>query len=255
MSLIIEDLNFSYSGKFGIKHINAEFGNNITAILGPNGSGKSTLMKCLTNLFRWNGTMLYKNRKVSASDKDFFRSKLSYLPQSTQSDASITVFEAILLGLIHSLSFHVTCEQEKTVEYIIEKLELTELSRRRICELSGGQLQMVSLAQAIVKSPKILILDEPLNNLDVHRQFSLLDQVAHLTRKQSIVTIIVMHDINLAARYADHILIMKDGEIYSQGSPKEVITPQMLSDIYKIDSEVHTGQNGKLVAEFIGITK
>ncbi len=255
MSLIIEDLNFSYSNKFGIKHISTKFDNSITAILGPNGSGKSTLMKCLTNLFRWNGTMIYKDRRIAASDKEFFRSRLSYLPQSAQSDSTITVFEAILLGLINSLSFHVTVEQEKAVESIIESLELTELSGHRICELSGGQLQMVSLAQAIVKKPEILILDEPLNNLDVHRQFSLLDQVASLTKNSHMITIIVMHDINLAARYAENILIMNAGEVYSQGSPKEVITRRMLHDIYNIQSEIYTGRFGHQVAEFIGISK
>lgn len=255
MGLVIEDLNFRYSSKFGIQQICTDFGNHITAILGPNGSGKSTLLKCITNLYKWVGNMYYEGKKIEQIDKNFFRSKLSYLPQTTSNDANITVYEAILLGLIHSLSIRITNDQIQAVNHIMDQFELDHLANKPINELSGGQLQMVLLAQAIIKKPDILLLDEPLNNLDIHRQFSLLDQITMLTKKFNMVTVIVMHDINLAARYADHILIMKEGGIYSQGSPREVITKQMMREIYAIDSNIYENQSGHCVTEFIGIAK
>ncbi|MFP3156555.1 ABC transporter ATP-binding protein [Lachnospiraceae bacterium ZAX-1] len=255
MELCIEKLNFEYASKFAITDVSASFKEQFTAIIGPNGSGKSTLLKCLTNQLKWKGGMYCDGRNVRRSDKDFFRTNLSYLPQTTQVSASVTVFEMVLMGLISELSMFVTRRQERQVEDVMNMLELGVIAHQNIGELSGGQLQMVLLAQAIIKKPKVLLLDEPLNNLDVHRKFALLGCIARLTKENNIVTVVVMHDINLASRYADSVLIMREGEVYFQGAPKEAITKEALRDVYRVESEIFSSKEGHPVVEFVGITQ
>jgi iron complex transport system ATP-binding protein len=253
MSLKIENINFKHSSKFSLKNISLTFNNNLTAIIGPNGSGKSTLIKCILNLYKCDGEMYYEGENLKKHKKEFIKQKVGYLPQTTQNDASITVFEAVLLGLINTLNLKVSKGQEDKVNDILDAFELQHLVQSKINELSGGQLQMVALAQAIIKEPEVLILDEPLNNLDIHRQFSLLNTVSSLSFEKKMIVIIVMHDINLAARYAENIIVMKDGDVYSHGTPKEVLTKKMIREIYKIDSEIYVNKQGKQVIEFVDI--
>lgn len=253
MGLYIKNVNFAYSPIFGIKNVSADFGNHITAIIGPNGSGKSTLLKCITNQLKWTGEIHHDGEFSHLKDKEFISKKLSYLPQTPDIFSSMSVFEAVLLGLISELGLRVTQEQERRAEEVLKLLDLEELARQNINELSGGQLQMVLLAQAIIKKPDILILDEPLNNLDIYRQFSFLNQISNLVEKHKMTSIIVMHDINMAAAYAESILIMRNGMVYSQGAPEDVITRKMMCEVYSIECEVHRGKNGKVVVEFIGI--
>lgn len=191
MSLKIQDINYKHSSKFSLKNISLTFDNNVTAIIGPNGSGKSTLMKCIVNIYKCDGDIYYQGEKLKKQRKEFIKQKVGYLPQTSQNDASITVFEAVLLGLMNTLTLRINKKQEQKVNDILDAFELQHLAKNRINELSGGQLQMVLLAQSIIKEPEILILDEPLNNLDIHRQFSLLNIVSNLAYKKKMIVIIV----------------------------------------------------------------
>lgn len=253
MSLKVLNLNYSYSSKFSITDINLSFHKAITAVIGPNGAGKSTLIKCMANIFKSSGDIYYMDQKIKPGDKSFFSKRLSYLPQSSQNDATITVFEAILLGLMNTLTLKVSSGQIREVNNMLDTFDLQPLAQRRICELSGGQLQMVLLAQAIIKQPEILLLDEPLNNLDIHKQFALLNLISKLSKQKDMVTVIVMHDINLAARYADNIVIMDKGKLHSQGKPREVITKKTIEDIYRIESNINVNMQGYPVIEFVDI--
>jgi len=152
---------------------------------------------------------------------------------------------------MNSLALHVSMPQVREVNDMLDAFGLRPLAKRPICELSGGQLQMVLLAQAIIKQPAILLLDEPLNNLDIRRQFALLNLISKLSKQKDMITIIVMHDINLAARYADNIVIMSRGRLHSCGRPREVITKQTLKDVYEIESNVRVNAEGFPVIEFV----
>lgn len=253
MTLKIQNINYKHSSKFSLNNINLAFDNNVTAIIGPNGSGKSTLIKCIVNMYKCDGEMYYQGESIKKHKKEFVKEKVGYLPQTSQNDASITVFEAVLLGLMNTLTLKVSKKQEQKVNDILDAFELQHLAKNKINELSGGQLQMVLLAQSIIKEPEILILDEPLNNLDIHRQFSLLNIISNLAYEKKMIVIIVMHDINLASRYADNIVVMKDGNVYSHGTPKKVLTKEMIREIYKIDSEIYVNKQGKQVIEFVDI--
>lgn len=253
MSLKVSNLNYSYSSVFSLKNIDVNFHDSVTAVIGPNGAGKSTMIKCIANIFKSSCEMYYMDQKINRGNKSFFAKNVSYLPQASQSDANITVFEAVLLGLMNTLTLRVGKGQTEAVDTMLEIFELQHLAQHRVCQLSGGQLQMVLLAQAIIKKPEILLLDEPLNNLDIHRQFALLNLIAKLAKERNMITVIVMHDINLAARYADNIVVMDKGKLHSQGKPRKVITKEMLKDIYKIESKIHLNAEGYPVIEFVDI--
>ena len=255
MKLNIHNIDYKHSSKFSLNNISLTFHNNVTAIIGPNGSGKSTLIKCIVNIYKCDGEIYYQGEILKKQKKEFIKQKVGYLPQTSQNDASITVFEAVLLGLMNTLTLKVSKKQEQKVNDILDAFELQHLAKNKINELSGGQLQMVLLAQSIIKEPEILILDEPLNNLDIHRQFSLLNTISNLAYEKKMIVIIVMHDINLASRYADNIVVMKEGNIYSHGTPEEVITKEMIKEIYKIDSEIYVNKQGKQVIEFVDIAE
>lgn len=253
MTLRVQNINYRCSSKFSLNNISLTFDNNVTAIIGPNGSGKSTLIKCILNIYKCDGEMYYRGERLEKQKKGFIKQKVGYLPQTSQNDASITAFEVVLLGLMNTLTLKVSKKQERKVNDILDAFELQHLAKNKINELSGGQLQMVLLAQAIIKEPEILILDEPLNNLDIHRQFSLLNTISNLAYDKKMIVIIVMHDINLASRYADNIVVMKDGSVYSHGAPEKVLTREMIREIYKIDSEIYVNKQGRQVIEFVGI--
>ncbi|MDR3271659.1 MAG: ABC transporter ATP-binding protein [Peptococcaceae bacterium] len=255
MELRAENVNYRYASGFQITDICARFGGKITAIIGPNGSGKSTLIKCLANQVNWSGDLYYDDKRIRRSDKDFYLSNLSYLPQTSLMGASVTVFEAILLGLLNELTMFVTKAQERRVEDVINALELGGVAHMGVDELSGGQLQMALLAQAIIKEPKILMLDEPLNHLDVHKKFAFLNCIAKLTAEKEMVAIIVLHDINLAARYADSVVVMQRGAVYAQGKAGDVITKDTLCEVYAVDCELHRSREGRPVVEFVGIAR
>lgn len=252
MSLKISNLNYRYSSKFALTDINLNFHRSVTAVIGPNGAGKSTMIKCIANIFKSSGDIYYMDQKVDRSN-NFYTKNVSYLPQASRTDSSITVFEAVLLGLMNTLTLRVSPEQRETVDSMLDVFDIKPLAKRPICELSGGQLQMVLLAQAMIKEPEILLLDEPLNNLDIHRQFTLMNLIRKLARERDMIIIIVMHDINLAARYADNIVIMNKGRLHSVGKPHTVITREMLRDIYNIESNIHLNDEGYPVIEFVDI--
>ena len=254
MTLEIRNLSYRYSSDFSLHDIRLTFQNAITGIIGPNGAGKSTLIKCIANILEGSGDIYFRNQKISRQDRTFFAKSVSYLPQLSLNNATITVFEAVLLGLLNSLTLQVQVMQVQAVNAMLDTFKLQPLAHRRICDLSGGQLQMVLLAQALIKQPDILLLDEPLNNLDIYHQFALMNLIVTMTKQNNMITILVMHDINLTARYADSIVIMDNGKVHLQGMPRDVISKEMLREIYRIESNIRLNAQGYPVIEFLDLT-
>jgi iron complex transport system ATP-binding protein len=151
----------------------------------------------------------------------------------------LTVFEAVLLARKHSLSWRVGDEDLKAVSQVLEDLEIPELALRYLNELSGGQKQMISIAQALVRSPQVLLLDEPTSSLDLQHQLEVLVLIQKVIVERRITTIIALHDLNLAARYAHQFVVMSNGTVYATGKAKTVLTPEMLRDVYRIHAVVH----------------
>jgi iron complex transport system ATP-binding protein len=154
------------------------------------------------------------------------------------------VLEVVLLGQLNTLGFRLEDHVIKEALTALDKIGLLHLANREVNKLSGGQCQMILFAQALMRKPKILMLDEPVSALDLHFQHVLLDHLDTQTKEQSWVTLMVLHDLNLAAQYADNLLVLKDGKLVASGHPNDVLTPQLVKDVYNVDAHVTKDMSG-----------
>lgn len=221
------------------------FPGQITAILGPNGTGKSTLLKSLFGEIKLDsGNICHELYVLSKKQLSGWRSQFGYMPQDIHFDVSLTVIEVVLLGRLDTLSFRVDEYMLKKALHILDEIGLSSLANRDVRTLSGGQCQMVLFAQALMRNPKIMMLDEPVSALDLHYQHVLLEHLRNQTREKQYVTIMVLHDLNLAAQYADNLLVLKSGKLVACGDPKSILTAELIEDIYNVKAEVIKDKNG-----------
>lgn len=243
--LEIKNLSFGYSKQKVFTDISFEARpGEITAVIGANGAGKSTLLKCVSGLEKASGDIYIcgENRKHMPRIKQ--AEVISFLNQNTDCDAELNVYEVILLGRVQKLGFRVNDEDRAKVEEIMDLLSISQFADRKISELSGGQRQMVFIAQTLIKNPKILILDEPTSALDLNKQFNLMELMKKIVNKRNLTTLITLHHLDMAMKYADRIVVIGNGGLYACGTPEEVMTKRMFREIYKIDSEIYTDEKG-----------
>jgi iron complex transport system ATP-binding protein len=240
VKLEITHLTFGYSSKPVLENINMQaIPGEITAIIGPNAAGKTTLLKCIAGILKPEGSILLDGKEIGKFKKEEITRYVSYLPQENPARAILTVFEAVLLGRMHSLSWRVSDNDLRSTLEVLEHMGISELASRFLNELSAGQRQMVSIAQSLVRQPKILLLDEPTNNLDLQHQLEFLDLIRNLTSDMRITILIALHDLNLAARYADEVIVLNSGKIYASGKPESVLTEEMIRSVYRVNARVN----------------
>jgi iron complex transport system ATP-binding protein len=235
MMLEIEGLRFSYGEAPVLKQLSfrAEPG-QVIAVLGENGSGKSTLLRTINRLLvPQGGSVLVEGQALHRMRPREIARLMGYLPQKSP-EASFTVFDAVLLGRAPHMQWGVTKHDEEAVLRVLALLNLEGQALRSVLELSGGELQKVFIARALAQEPKILLLDEPINHLDVKNQIDVMETLRRVTADLSIVSLVVLHDINNALRFADRFLLIKAGEIVAFGGP-EVITPANVRRLYNLD--------------------
>ena len=216
----------------------------LTALIGTNGAGKSTLLKTIMGILKGKGEIFVNGKPVSEYSNKDFSSTVSYLSQDNDCRVNLTVFEVVMLGRMGSMSFRVKDEDIQATQEVLERLNLQRFASRNIMELSGGQRQLVFMAQALVKEPKILILDEPTSALDLHKQFDLLTLLKNLTRENDFTTLVTLHHLDLAAMFADEIIVLKEGTVYAQGAPKDIFTEAMMEDVYRVKTKIYIDDNG-----------
>ena len=234
-SLSLHQLSVHLGRKSILDNIDAAFkGGEFAAILGPNGAGKTTLLKAMMGLVPSKGQV----RGLDTHGNALPRTAYSYLCQLNKSSSQLTVIEVVLLGLVHQLNWRITDEQEHLAESILRELGLVQLATRSFCHLSGGQQQLVSLAQALVGRPSVLLLDEPTSALDLKHQVQVLDLARDYTQQQQCITVAVLHDLSMAARYCDHLVLLDKGCVQRQGTPGEVLSEKTLSRVYQVEVDV-----------------
>lgn len=245
--LDVQNVNFAYHSQAILRDIqfSVEPG-EITAIIGPNGAGKSTLLKCLGGLLRPKGTIEIEGKALKSFSRKDRAALMSYLSQDHGTQAALNVFEVVLLGKIHSLSYKISDKEMEEVMSALRQFKLEALASRNIGELSGGQRQLVFIAQALVQNPRILLMDEPTSSLDLHHQFEMLELIQRLTVDNHLTTVMTLHHLDLAARYADKIIILHEGEVYDTGAPQDVFTTEMFQRVYKVNATITEAADGIL---------
>ena len=231
----------------------------VTALIGPNAAGKSTLLRCIAGLHRItagrvriqptsNGQPLTTASGGRTDTGPPGPGQVFYLPQETPPASSLTVFEAVLLARSQGGRRRGAARRdaERDTGHALAGLDLDALATRPIAQLSGGQRQLVGLAQAVVRRPAVLLLDEPTSNLDLRNQLHILNLVRQLSTDQPIAVLTTVHDLNLTARFADQVVVLHQGTVYAAGPPTDVITPAMLREVYRVDGQVHHDQDQQL---------
>ncbi|SHI14699.1 iron complex transport system ATP-binding protein [Sporobacter termitidis DSM 10068] len=215
----------------------------ITAIIGPNGCGKSTVLKAVGRILKPKGGMVYLNgddiRQLSTRE---VAQKMAILPQSPQAPAGLTVGELVAYGRFpHQRGFgKLGPEDKKVVAWALEVTKLTELETTAVDNLSGGQKQRVWIAMALAQQTDLILLDEPTTYLDLSYQLEVLELLYRLNREQGCTIVMVLHDLNLAARFADCMIAIRGGDIICHGRPEEVMTAGVLRETFHIDAVIVT---------------
>lgn len=204
-------------------------------IIGPNGSGKTTLMKIISGILKpRNGELKIQNRSIDQYHRKALARTIAFVPQMTFADFPFTVTEIVLMGRSPYLGM-LGLEEEKDMEIARQAIAFTgleNLAHRKLDQLSGGEQQRVFIARAICQEPDIILLDEPTASLDLAYQVRIMDLMEQLKNEKGITVVMVSHDVNLAAMYADHLLLLHKGQVLCQGLPDEVITFQTLEAAY-----------------------
>ena len=222
-----------------IRDMTVKCASGFNAVLGPNGAGKTTLMKAIFGLLPYSGQILLDGRDLKPLSVEEKTKLISYLPQMDISSSNLTVLEMALLGRVPELGRRVRDEDLQIVVDVLRKLSLEHLSERPFTQLSGGQQKMVLIAQTLVRSPSLILLDEPVNSLDMQKQLELCEILKAISSEEKVDIITILHDINLAARFADHLIVLDhNGSVYAQGAPAEIITKSMLEDVYGVIGDV-----------------
>ncbi len=206
-------------------------------ILGPNGAGKSTLLKTIFGEVAFSGMMSYKGQVYSNKHPLRWRKPIGYMPQDTMVEASLTALEVVLLGRIDALHMHVSDELLAEAAGVLTLLGIGHLAHHDVMRLSGGQRQLVMFAQVLLRQPEILMLDEPVSALDMHHQLNLLSRVCQYTHEQNLITVMILHDLSLAAQFSDEIILLGNGKIQAQGKPADVLKADIISELYRVDIE------------------
>ena len=212
----------------------------VLAILGANGSGKSTLLRGLAGLMPCGGAVRWDGAEAEPGS-------VGYMPQDNVVRAGLSAFEVVLLGRLRSLTFRVGSEDLGAARATMAELGIDRLADQRIGELSGGQRQLVFLAQVLAGNPRALLLDEPTSALDIAHQLHVLDLLRATTRRRGLTTLVVLHDLNAAARFADRIALMHEGRLLAHGTASEVLQPSLLEPAFDVHVTVDPGSDGRPV--------
>lgn len=241
MHIQIKNVSFSYISLQALDNVNfiANQG-EILGLIGPNGSGKTTLLKCINRVLKPKlGTILIDGEDISNLERREIAMKIGVVPQYSKT-FPFTVLDTILMGRfphINRLGGE-NVDDLKAVRHAMELTGTLSLAERLIDELSGGELQKVILARALAQTPEVLLLDEPTTHLDVNHQLEVLDLIKRITKAKELITILVSHNLNLASRYCDKLLMLNSGKVYSVGSVPEIMTPQKIREVFHVDVEI-----------------
>ncbi|RAK16611.1 iron complex transport system ATP-binding protein [Anoxybacillus vitaminiphilus] len=213
----------------------------ITVLIGGNGCGKSTLLRSLARLLKpTDGAVLLEGKAIAKMSTKEVAKKLAILPQSPTAPEGLTVLQLVKQGRYPYQTWlkQWSEEDERKVQFALEATGMKEFAERPVDSLSGGQRQRAWIAMTLAQDTDIILLDEPTTYLDMTHQIEILDLLFELNEREKRTIVMVLHDLNLACRYAHHIVAIRDKKIYAQGKPEEIITCQLVKDVFQMDCQV-----------------
>lgn len=234
MILSVENLSFRYNSHPVLQDIRCEARpDEIVAILGPNGAGKTTLLRCMNAMLRpKTGTVMLGEQDILSSSRREIAQSIAHVPQHIE-PPRVTAFDAILLGRRPWIGMNVCRDDILKVQAIIEQLNLSGLALRHVDAMSGGELQKIVIARALVQEPRVLLLDEPTSSLDLKNQHEIMRFIRSVVHTHHLTALMTMHDLNLALHYADRFVLLKEGMVFAAGG-EEVITAKLIEEVYGV---------------------
>jgi len=235
-------VNFSYDQKQILHNISLEMkAGKFTGIIGPNGSGKTTFAKLMSKLLKPDSSSVYINNEdindVKISD---LAKVMAMVPQASQITYDLTVYEVVMLGRTpHMKRFQRESDYDlNLVKEVMMETDTWQYKDRMIHQLSGGERQRVIIARALAQEPEILILDEPVTYLDIHHQLQVMSLIKKLSKTRNMTIITILHDLNYALMYCDHVILLSEGRVFKHGEPQEVVTKNHIKSVYNIDVSI-----------------
>jgi len=218
---------------------------SITALLGPNATGKTTLLRGLAGLLPVQGSIKLGETELTVLNPAAYAAQVTYMPQSLPQRVALTVLEATLSALMSSpSSVGNGSDARLAVMNCLTRLGIDNLALRSLDQLSGGQRQLASLAQSLIRQPDVLLLDEPTSALDIHHQLRVMKLVREITKERGMIVVAVLHDLALACRWCDRIVILRDGHVEADGAPAKALTPEILARVYHVEARVERCSHG-----------
>jgi len=239
VKLRVADVTFSYDSHPVLANISFSLAQGrVLAVLGMNGAGKSTLLKCMNGVLRpQGGAVLVDNVDLLRLSPRSVARRIGYVPQR-HPETGMTVFETVLMGRRPHIQWSMGDRDYELAEKTIHDLGLSHLSMRRVTQLSGGELQKVVIARALAQSPEVLLLDEPTSNLDLKNQLEVMGLLQRIVETQNLSAVVAVHDLNMAVRFADDLLFLKDHRIHAVCDAAE-LSAQTIQQVYDVEVELH----------------
>ena len=211
----------------------------VTAIIGPNGCGKSTTLKALSRILPYKGSVTFKGQEMSGLSQREFAKSLAILTQSPQAPSDLTVNDLVEMGRFPHRSFlgRSGKDDKEHVEWALAQTGVTAMRNRLLNTLSGGERQRAWIAMALAQRPEVLLLDEPTTYLDICHQLEIMQLIVRLNQELGLTVVMVVHDLNHAIMYADHVVVVKAGKLVTSGAPREIITADLLADVFRVKAD------------------
>lgn len=240
--LRIEDLSLSYGDKPVVQNLSLRVKKGqVVSIIGPNASGKSTILKSIAGIIKpVSGKIFIEEKDISKMDSKKLAQKVSILLQQNKTLDDMSIEELVYFGRYpHKKWFEgFEASDKKIIEEVMKLTNTFALRDKTLETLSGGERQRAWIAMALAQEPDILLFDEPTTYLDMAHQIEFLELVNRLNKETGVTVVLVLHDLNQAARYGNYLFAMKEGKIFAQGSPEEVLNPQNILSIYNIEAKI-----------------
>lgn len=245
----IQDFTIGYSNKVIVKNFNLQVDKgDMLTIIGPNGSGKSTVLKAIGRLLKPMEGIIHLDGKLlwDMSNKDIAK-EMACLSQHNSAPKDMTIRRIVGFGRNpHKAWFEsLNKEDEEIIDWALENTNLKHMENKKITSVSGGERQRAWLAMALAQKPKVLLLDEPTTYLDINNQIEILELVRQLNENLKLTVVMVLHDLNQAAKYSNRVLVLKNGEIQALGKPEEILNKKLIRDVYSVDMNILKNQFGE----------